>query len=740
MSFELRSPMNLQTKPIYEFNSFRLDPAEQLLLSDGRIIPLPPKAFELLLVMVEHAGHLMEKDELLTAVWPGTFVQETNLTSNISHIRKALGESESGLQFIETVPKRGYRFVAQVKAVEDARPRLQKMQAVGRSSGDEAAAQKSERRKKSLTQPWGLAAGLLALVLAGFGWFISRSRPSSTPRPSQPIPLTSYPGTELSPTFSPDGSQVAFSWNGERQDNFDIYVKLVDGSDALRLTSHPARDSSPAWSPDNRHIAFVRDGTIFLIAPLGGAERKVADVQAFDIAWTPDGKSLVVSAGKFGERRILLLSVDTGQVKELTASPFTEYPVFGDLAPAVSPDGLQLVFVRQSDLYLMPLAGGEPRRLTRDEGRISGVSWTADGRELVYAWTGPRWGAMALWRRLVETPAGSPSKRIEGVEPGAFKPVISHPAPGSPARLAYVGFVLDTNIWVRETTASSPPARKLVASTRPDTNPQFSPDGGRLAFKSERSGSPQIWVANSDGSNPLQLTSFSRGFINCPRWSPDGNAIVFTALQNSNQDIYSISPDGGSLRRLTSAPSREGRSSWSRDGRWIYFYSTRSGREDIWRMPAEGGEAIQLTTDGGHESFESPDGKLLYYEDFGVKGLRSIPIETYSGPREGSSVLGAVQPGFWAITEKAIYFVEFGDRDAISQDFFGVLSDLRVPSVSSQIKFYDFRTRKVTQIGTIEKDVQRGDCGLSATWDGRTIAWTQIDQRESDLMMIENFR
>jgi Tol biopolymer transport system component len=588
-------------------------------------------------------------------------------------------------------------------------------------------------------------------MLAGLGWFLSRSGSTSVPPLFSPVPLTSYPGTELSPTFSPDGSQVAFSWNGEHQDNFDIYIKLIDRADAVRLTRDPARDSSPAWSPDGRNIAFVRDGTIFLIPPVGGAERKVADVQAFDIAWTPDGKSLVVSSGNISvKRRLILLTVDTSDVKELTAPSLTAdllRPL--DVAPAVSPNGLELVFVRQNAsvnayLCLMPLAGGEPRRLTRDEGAILGVTWTADGRELVYGSAGPTGRAMALWRRSVETPADSPSKRVEGVEPDAFRPVISHSVSESSARLAYVGFVFDTNIWVRETTASPPPARKLVPSTRPDTNPQFSPDGRRLAFRSEQSGSPQIWVANSDGSNPLQLTYFpfsSGSFINCPRWSPDGQTIIFTArssLQNNDQDIYSVSADGGSLRRLTSAPSREGRASWSGDGRWIYFYSTRSGREEIWKMPAKGGEAIQLTTDGGHESFESPDGKLLYYVYF--EGLRSIPIETYSGPKEGSPLLEAVRPGFWAVTEKGIYFVEFGDRDADSQDVFGVLDDLRVPSVSSKIKFYDFRTRNITQIGTIEKDVRRADCGFCASWDGRTMAWSQIDQRESDLMMIENFR
>ena len=422
----------------------------------------------------------------------------------------------------------------------------------------------------------------------------------------------------------------------------------------------------------------------------------------------------------------------------MTTPLFGEDPNSNEEAPAVSPNGDNLVFVRQlsfnADLYLLPLAGGKPRRLTQDEGHIFGVTWTADGREVVYAGS-----TMALWRRSVEMRAGSASKRIEGLEPSVFGPVVSSPAPGLAPRLAYALPVFDTNIWVRETTESSP-ARRLVASTRGDDNPQFSPDGRKLAFRTSRSGIGQIWVANSDGSNPLQLTFLPDGKTNAPRWAPDGKHIVFASMQNKNRDIFSVSSEGGSLRRLTSAPSREGRPSWSRDGRWIYFFSARGGREEIWRIPAQGGEPIQLTTGGGHESFESPDGKLLYYEDYGVKGLRSISIETYSGPQEGSVVLGSVQPGFWAVTEKGIYFVEFNDRQTATSNFIYALSEAVVSSASQQIKVYDFRTRKVTKIGTIEKPLVRGDIGLSATWDGSTIAWSQIDRRESDLMMIENFR
>jgi Tol biopolymer transport system component len=305
--------------------------------------------------------------------------------------------------------------------------------------------------------------------------------------------------------------------------------------------------------------------------------------------------------------------------------------------------------------------------------------------------------------------------------------------------LAYERIEVDINIWVTDTEDSSAPARQLIASTHMDENPQFSSDGRRIAFASNRTGPFQIWVANSDGSNPLPLTSFTSGFTNSPRWSPDGRRIVFASMQNNNRDLYSVSAEGGSFRRLTSDPSEEGRPSWSRDGRWIYCYSNRTGRNEIWKVPAEGGPAIQVTYDGGHESFESPDGKLLYYEDYGKTGLRSISTENSSESKAGTLVLGAVRPGFWAVAEKGIYFVDFDDRHAASQfiNYFFVEGASEVPQ---PIKFYDFKTKKVGQIGSIQKPVIRPTPGFSVTWDGRTVAWSQVDQGESDLMMIENFR
>ena len=308
-------------------------------------------------------------------------------------------------------------------------------------------------------------------------------------------------------------------------------------------------------------------------------------------------------------------------------------------------------------------------------------------------------------------------------------------------RLAYVSAVLDTNIWVRDVSDARTGTHQLIASTRLDEAPQFSPDGRRIAFASNRSGISQIWIAKSDGSGPVQLTSFSSGYTNAPRWSPDGTRLVFSSIQGDNRDLYTISPDGGPVRRLTSAPSEEGRPSWSRNGRWVYCYSNRSGTQEVWKVSAEGDKMLQVTTGGGHESFESPDGKMLFYEDNGGKGLQVIPTES-SETQQGTVVLPSVRPGYWAVAEKGIYFVEF-DKRANDASRLGSRFWIRSPdessSLSQMIKFHDFRTHKVIQIGTIEKRVPNVP-GFSVTSDGRFIAWSQIDHAESDLMMIENFR
>jgi Tol biopolymer transport system component len=258
-------------------------------------------------------------------------------------------------------------------------------------------------------------------------------------------------------------------------------------------------------------------------------------------------------------------------------------------------------------LYLVPVAGGEPRRITFENRVIHGLTWTADSREIVFS--SNRAGSFSLWR--IPATGGAP-EQVAAAGANAFFPSIS--ARGD--RLVYTQEYDDANIWrieVYGSTGKGGAPIRFIASARNDTMPQFSPNGKRLVFASDQFGSPELWVCDSDGSNISRLTYFNGPHVADPRWAPDSRQIAFDSTAEGSRDIYVISAGGGAPRRLTTESSTDSRASWSSDGRRIYFGSNRSGDWQMWKMPAEGGQASQVTKHGGREASESPDGKLLYY-------------------------------------------------------------------------------------------------------------------------------
>ena len=167
-------------------------------------------------------------------------------------------------------------------------------------------------------------------------------------------------------------------------------------------------------------------------------------------------------------------------------------------------------------------------------------------------------------------------------------------------RLAFLRHKVDTNIWEAPAFAAGHrQPLKLIASTREDASPAFSPDGHRIAFASNRSGRFEIYVCGGDGSNPVQLTSMKAPDTGTPAWSPDGKQIAFDSRLEGHSDIFVINAEGGSPHRLTTEPYDNELPSWSRDGHWIYFTSERPGGNQIWKVQAEGGAAVQVTKSGG---------------------------------------------------------------------------------------------------------------------------------------------
>jgi eukaryotic-like serine/threonine-protein kinase len=573
------------------------------------------------------------------------------------------------------------------------------------------------RRKRWLIWVGGLI--VLSVIAAAGAWlrFVGpAANPGLSPRT---VPLTSYPGDECCPSFSPDGNQVAFVWDGPKQDNDDIYVKLIGTENALRLTSDPAVDENPAWSPDGRYIAFLRILSanrvgLFLVSAIGGPERKLTEISSGwgGVAWHPEGKWLAFP----DQNSICLLSVDTGEKRKLTFPPSGR----SDETPAFSPDGRRLAFSRNftqgvSEMYLLALSQnlapkGEPKQLTFRHQSSRWPAWFASGREIVFS-TGAALGTPELWRM--------PASGGGSAQPLVAAAFGDHPAISRQGnRLAYTRVMLDANIWRLEVPGSNSKASEpvsLIASHTEDS-PQYSPDGKRVVFCSSRSGAREIWVSESDGSNAMQLTSLGATMSGSPRWSPDGQRIVFDSNIEGQFELYQMDASGGTPRRLTNHPADDAVASYSRDGRWVYFGSNRTGRWEIWKLPATGGQAVQVTRNGGRVAFESLDGAFVYYaKDVENSSLWRIPV----GGGDEVEILKSVAGIAFALANQGIYFEQPNSNG------------------STSIQFLSFATGKAAVLATITRP---WDAGLSVSPNERYILYTQVDRTSSNLMLVENFR
>ena len=580
---------------------------------------------------------------------------------------------------------------------------------------------------------------LVGLLLLGVGaWYLSHLMTKSGP--TQPaltaVPLTTDPGFEGMPSLSPDGSQVAYASGGPQTDNFDIYVKQIGGGPPRRLTSDAAVDVFPAWSPDGRSIAFIRERgdkvEVLLIPSLGGPERKIADTVADNstfmfswappyLSWSADSKYLVtMDRASPGEpHSLFVLSVATGEKRRLTTPPAT---ALADGNPAISPDGRTLAFVRiashgNPQLYVLPLSAdyksaGEERHLDLSQPSVIGPAWTADGKAILCS-VGQRWGDWRMWRVTLSGSEKPQPLASVGLEDS--QPTISRQGD----HFVYAHWTSDLDIWRAEVSSRgrvSPPM-KLIASTRWDTGPQYSPDGSKIVFASERSGHNEVWLCNADNSNPVQLTSLE-STSGSPGWFPDGRRIVFDSSKEGDFDIYTTDITTLVPHRLTTESGDDLTPRVSHDSEWIYFASRRTGRFEVWRMRAEGGEAVQVTHKGGWAPKESPDGKVVYYLLPDSQDVWKVAI----GGGEETRVLGPVAE--FAVTAEGIYFIEIGTR-------------IWVGTTGNSLKFFSFAKGTTERVADVKLNPLNS---LSVSPDGRYVLFSQVDPFVSDLMLVENFR
>jgi len=254
----------------------------------------------------------------------------------------------------------------------------------------------------------------------------------------------------------------------------------------------------------------------------------------------------------------------------------------------------------------------------------------------------------------------------------------------------------------------------IGSSAYAQSEPQYSPDGRKIAFQSNRSGNQEVWTCDADGSNCQQITHFEGPMCGTPRWSPDGRWLALDSRAEGQAEIYVVAADGGKPRRITNHPRGDLIPGWSHDGFWVYFASDRSGQYQLWKTPKDGGEPVQVTRFGGYYAIESPDGKYLYYSKFSQPGLFRMPAQGGEETQIPQAGLPAAAFASFGVTSKGVYF----RPDA------------------KTIQFLDTATGKISAVGAPDKP----GGSLCVSPDDAYVVYSQADRFSVDLMLVEGFR
>ena len=725
---------------VFRFGVFEVDLRTEELRKQGIKLRLPRQSFSVLALLLERPGQLVSREELREKLWPAeTFVDfDHGLNAAVNRLREALGDSADVPRFIETLPRRGYRFIAPVEA-QPAQHDLSGLtpqevsapQSARKETGADPSVLKTVSRPGLVPSTKAIFVSAAFLLMVGFAlvyWRgLHRAAAGNKPVPHAEVtlmPFTSYKGQEVSPAFSPDGNQIVFAWDGGDSDSanrFDLYVKVIGSESLLRLTSKPAVWLVPAWSPDGRTIAFLRtsdnDSGIFSVPAIGGPERKLADISfqyppVMTLNWSPDGRQLAYSAADGSDRQyfpsiIHTLTPETGEVRQIRSSE-----CMYAFSPIFSPDGKWLAFNCGftdgiSGIFVMPQGGGKARLLASATGLPLPLAWSKDGKRIIFS----KEDGADMWE--VSSEGGKDSALLFARD--AVQPAV---APHG-NRLAYASGRDNMNLWRVDLNGKGKLSPQLlISSTRAQRGPDISPDGKKIAFESDRSGWGEIWVSDFDGFNPVQLTNF-HSHTGTARWSPDGAKIVFDSRESGVPALYLVDPRGGPPRRIPIEIRSASVPSWSRDGRWIYFMSDVPPNGGLYKIPPEGGNAVPVSRTVGYNVQEAPDGSL-YFASAAVNA--EIHVISKVGGKESSlsKMPRVAYPTDWVLATNGIYFI---DRR----------------SARATISFFEFDNGKVRVMTELQKEPEIW-CGIALSRDQRWLVYSQIDEKVSDITLAEHFR
>lgn len=716
----------MDTGVYYQFDDYALDPAARTLTCGAELVDLTPKVFTTLLVLVENHDKVLTKDELLTAIWPSQFVDQSNLSQNISVLRKSLGETESGKKYIATFPGRGYRFVGQIEVKsrrEDNRETLLSPSAntdlpavpIGFGLDERPDPPKRLVRHRDSTTIIALAVAVIVAIIAFAILQATRHFAIRTPtEPNAPVKIFARMKAGLTqPSWSRDGNALAFvamDLNGSRS---AIYIQFKGDIQPHSVLSDSGQYSSPAWSPDGRSLAFVhfQPGSAEIV--LFDLQRKSSRVltQLFPhryglnyrhLDWSPDGKFLVVDDKTQDSEpfSLFLIYIDNRRRVRLT---YPDSDVIGDVSPRVSPDGTHVAFIRdiylfEQDLYVASVRGRTYQRITSVPTLISDVGWRTSYLLVLAADHGD---GFTFWQSDLTKPGHTETiaAGINSERPLQFS------AAQNGRTIAFSNYTPNLNIWSIDLTKPSDPWIPVIQAPGENIRPSVSPDGTRLAFLSNVSGEFQIWVSDTDGSNASAVATGALVPVSFS-WTPDGKSLIFSP--EHVHGLYEISVHGGPVRQISSIytdpySAIDGKSLFVRAHLFIY------------RIPRLGGSAQEVTEQGGTPIAPSQDGRFIYFSQ-GRMSTTIARLDLQTGHQD--ELTSSLLPGYsdaWALSSRGIFFLaEEHNQPAI--------------------RFFDFATGKNEHIADFPGNLPQLEMsGFGISPDGRHLWVARPDPMPSDI-------
>jgi Tol biopolymer transport system component/DNA-binding winged helix-turn-helix (wHTH) protein len=717
--------MRLEPKPSYEFGPFRLDPSEHRLLRDGRPIPLTPKAFDVLRTLVESGGHLVEKEKLLKEVWPDSFVEEGALNRCVSVLRKALHDSSSGQQYIETVPKRGYRFVAPVSVVgvENGQPDWKSHPLVLLRLGGVVSKQTA-----------AIAALLLAIGALWYG-VLRRSGPETNAVLAAPAHTqVTFTGKEGAPAISPDGRRSAYVSHGLPENT--VIVQELDGGQPLAIFNAP-EVGHLRWSPDGSDLLIWARGAgkdgVYVVPQLGGSAHTIAPGQ-FVACWSPDGSTIAVARPfdrkisfhtRLGVvRRTVSLAGIHSWITDIDWSPATGLLLF------VSADdkGRSTIWTIHSD-------GRDQKSILAADAEIPAARWDSQGRAVYYFQRANQ--TVSLYKIPAQPgqdngDAALPTL-ISGLESdGAF----ALSADGR--RLVYARAPYYSNLRVLEANADGESlhggTQELTHGTSHIERPRISPDGTAIIFNIGHEPLANVYTLPVTGGSPKQLTFFDSFTVGAV-WSRDGGRIAFASTQGGKARVWIVDADGGAPHATSSGPLSDSFDlSWAPGSRLLYQVA---GNRDYYELDPDTGQERPLLRDRSvgwvFAPVYSPDGRkvAVAWNRHPHRGIWVIDVSDRHESPVYTASNGPTMPIGWSADATSIYAVE-GKRP--------IYRGLTLP-----------RGETLTEAKVLEIPVNGGDVKTAASFppreeigsvtmtpDGRKFIYTAYSSR-SDVWIVDNF-